>query len=107
MRANRDSMSVRKAAGMPQLAPQPMAPETARLGTIRHIERRARSLKESEPIEVMRSDAGCRGPRILGQPQVPVKDYRRPPTTDPRIGGGLCPPETTPGKQIRARLSSR
>src|SRR3954463_6186260 len=51
-------MSARSAAGMPRLTPQPIAPDTARFGTIRHIERRARSLKESPPMEVFGSNFG-------------------------------------------------
>src|SRR3954454_12011225 len=42
----------RRLAGRPRLAPHPIAFDTARLGTIRHIERLARSLKESPPIGV-------------------------------------------------------
>src|SRR3954469_18264172 len=43
---------------MPRLTPQPMAPETARFGTILHTERAARSLKESPPMEVFGSNYG-------------------------------------------------
>src|SRR3954470_3893547 len=43
---------------MPRLTPQPMAPETARFGTILHTERAARSLKESPPMEVFCSNYG-------------------------------------------------
>src|SRR5580704_16110153 len=51
-------MSPRRRAGMPRLPPHPIAPDTARLGTIRHIERRARSLKDSPLIGFFGSVAG-------------------------------------------------
>src|SRR5262245_40462065 len=73
MRAKRVSIRARRRDGIPRLTPQPMAPDTARLGTIRHIERRARSLKESPPMEVFAATTGCCGPRILGQLECPVK----------------------------------
>src|SRR4051794_21005768 len=50
MRAKRDSIAMRKREGNGRLPPQPMAPERARLGKIRHTERAARSLKESPPM---------------------------------------------------------
>jgi hypothetical protein len=41
------SMTVRSAAGIPRLTPQPMASDTARFGTIRHMS--ARPIAEREP----------------------------------------------------------
>src|SRR4029079_2150751 len=94
MRANRVSISARKRAGIPRLTPHPMAPDTARLGTILHTERAARSLKDSPPMEVLAATSGCCGPRILGQLECPVKGQRGAKAN----GAGL--PETEVGPMV-------
>src|SRR5689334_25036882 len=93
MRAKRVSISARSRAGIPRLTPQLMASDTARLGTMRHIERRARSLKESPPMEVFGSNYGLLRTSNLRSARMP----RQSPSSDPRAESGksrrAAPPE--------------
>src|SRR5262245_7181702 len=115
MLAKRDSMTVRSAVGIPRLTPQPMASDTARFGTIRHIERRARSLKESPPMEVFGSNYGllrtsnlrsARKPRQ--RPKVQSQSKRPPsPSYSGKAAFAGLPEVRNPTGSVRRRFGTR
>src|SRR3954471_23037683 len=83
---------------MPRPTPHPMAPDTARFGTILHTERAARSVKESPPMEVFCSDYGMlrtlnlRSARIRRQSRNGQSKRGRPERSDPvGLPGGPDP----------------